>query len=60
MNLPVLYSAVADDEVKVLKVAVSDFKYKFTPEIHQLMQVKTMEKLSWVRDRLETCHKIRK
>eukprot|EP00347_Sterkiella_histriomuscorum_P018533 403345150 len=60
MNLPLLYSAVAVDEVKVLKVSITDFKHKFTAEIHQLMQGKTMEKLDWIRQRLEICHKIRK
>ncbi|CDW90213.1 UNKNOWN [Stylonychia lemnae] len=60
MKLPLLYTAIAVSDVKVLKVLVSDFQHKFTPEVHQLMQVKTMEKLDWIRERLETCHKIRK
>ena len=60
MKIPLLYSAVASSDVKLLKISVTDFQTRFPVEIQQIMETKTMEKLEWIKQRLETCHKIRK
>ena len=60
MKMPILYSAVAATDVKVLKVSAYDFLNRFPNEILKLLEVKTIEKLEWIRERLEKCHNIRK
>lgn len=60
MKVPLIYSAIASSDVKLLKVSVHDFNHKFPSEIHTIMEGKCFEKLEWLRNRLEQCHMIRK
>ena len=55
-----LYSAIALTDVRLFKVSVHDFTNKFPSEIHRLMEVKSLQKLEWIRQRLERVHLTRK
>ncbi|TNV73816.1 hypothetical protein FGO68_gene16334 [Halteria grandinella] len=60
MKVPLIYSAIATTDVKLLKVSVEDFQAKFPSEIHSILENKCYEKLDWIRSRLEKCHLLRK
>jgi len=42
LKLPLIYSATALTDVKLLKVKVNDFTTKFPAEIHSLMEPKSL------------------
>lgn len=52
MKVPLIYSAIATTDVKILKVSVEDFLSKFPQEIQAIMENKCFEKLDWIRQRL--------
>ena len=49
LEIPMIYSAVALTDVRLFKVSVHDFTHKFPTEIHRLMEVKSLQKLEWIR-----------
>lgn len=53
MEVPLIYSAIAQTDVKVFKISVSDFQTKVPHEIHSIMEQKSFEKLKWIKTRLE-------
>jgi CRP-like cAMP-binding protein len=55
-----LYSAVALTDVKLFKISVHDFQNRLPGEIHHLMEQKSLQKLEWIRQRLERVHLTRK
>ena len=60
MKLPLLYSAASVGPVKILKITITDFLTKFPREVCQAMEVKTMEKMDWIKERLQELHSTRK
>jgi hypothetical protein len=51
-----LYTSTALTDVKLFKVKLHDFQAKFPAEVHSLMEPKSLQKLEWIKSRLERVH----
>lgn len=61
LQIPLLYTAVPiNGDAKLIKIQLTDFQSKIPQEVRSALEVKTMEKMDWVRERLEKIHNTRK
>jgi len=60
MKMPILYSAIAATQVKVLRLNLEDLSQKFPHDVVSELETKCMNKLHWIKERMEALHKTRR